>query len=119
MNKENTEQLITASPKFLSKTKYFGFHDGWFNLVFRLFRTIEHYINSLPSEEQDAFFAVQCKEKFGGLRVYYNKSDPFIEGAIAMAESMSRVICEKCGSPGTIQGEGWVRCLCNTCNNKK
>ena len=81
----------------------------------------------------------QIKEKFGTLRVYYNFDigykdsdvedlDPedlknneikilgYIDGAIQLAERMSAVTCERCGVIGKIRQSGWVKCLCNTCN---
>jgi hypothetical protein len=118
MNTENTQKLLSKYPKFLSHITYFEFNDGWFNLVSGLFSTIENYINHLPLEDQDNFYAVQCKEKFGGLRIYYNGALPYINGAIAMAESMSCITCEKCGNPSTIRDGGWLRCLCDSCHQK-
>lgn len=81
----------------------------------------------------------QIKEKFGTLRVYYNFDigykdsdvedlDPedlknneikilgYIDGAIQLAECMSAVTCERCGVAGKLRQSGWVKCLCNTCN---
>ena len=54
----------------------------------------------------------QVKEKFGTLRFYYTGGDEYIGGMVAMAESMSGVICESCGNPGERVGGGWVTTLC-------
>lgn len=54
----------------------------------------------------------QCKEKFGTLRFYYTGGDDYISGLVNMAESMSGVTCEECGSPGEQSGGGWIRTLC-------
>lgn len=56
----------------------------------------------------------QVKEKFGALRFYYTGGDDNIYGMVRMAESMSEVTCEECGSPGESRGGGWVRTLCDT-----
>ena len=56
--------------------------------------------------------AVQVKEKFGGLRFYYEGGDEYINGLSAMAESMSYVTCETCGKPGKSTSDGWIRTLC-------
>ena len=56
--------------------------------------------------------AVQVKEKFGTLRFYYSGGDEFVAGLVAMAESMSGVTCERCGTPGRLQGRGWIKTLC-------
>jgi hypothetical protein len=56
--------------------------------------------------------AVQVKEKYGTLRFYYDGGDRYIDGLANMAESMSAVTCEECGSPGKTLGGGWIRTLC-------
>jgi hypothetical protein len=60
--------------------------------------------------------AKQVKEKFGTLRFYYNGGDEYIYGLISMADSMSSVICEVCGSPGksrSTKKQRWVLVLCD------
>lgn len=56
--------------------------------------------------------AIQVKEKFGGLRFYYNGGDDYIRGLVSMAESMSYVTCETCGNPGKSTKGGWIQTLC-------
>lgn len=56
----------------------------------------------------------QVKEKFGGLRFYYDGGDSVIEGMVRMAERMSAVTCEECGAPGIRRPGNWVRALCET-----
>lgn len=55
----------------------------------------------------------QVKEKLGTLRFYYSGGDDEIYGMVRMAESMSAVTCEECGSPGKVRSGGWLRCLCD------
>jgi hypothetical protein len=57
--------------------------------------------------------AQQVKEKFGSLRFYVSGGDSSTEGMIQMAETMSAVTCEQCGSPGTTGGSGWIQTLCH------
>ena len=60
--------------------------------------------------------ATQIKEKFGTLRFYYHGGDDYIRGLEAMADSMSAVICEECGSPGVARStekRRWVKVLCD------
>ena len=57
----------------------------------------------------------QVKEKFGTLRFYYSGGDDYIDGLVSMAESMSGVTCEECGNPGECKGAGWVRTVCEPC----
>lgn len=56
--------------------------------------------------------AVQIKEKFGGLRFYYDGGDDFIHAIVQMAELMSERTCEVCGDKGKLYQKGWHRTLC-------
>lgn len=56
----------------------------------------------------------QVKEKFGTLRFYYQGGDDYISGMVSLAESLTAVTCEECGSTGKQRGGGWVRTLCDT-----
>lgn len=58
--------------------------------------------------------ATQVKEKFGTLRFYYYGGDEYCCGVEALADSMSAVTCEVCGSPGKLLTQGWHRTLCET-----
>jgi len=42
-----------------------------------------------------------------------------IMGAIDMAEAMSYRTCEKCGQPGTERSDGWIRTLCDNCEERR
>jgi hypothetical protein len=56
---------------------------------------------------------VQIKEKFGGLRLYTNKScTERQEIEKEFAYSLSFNTCEECGKEGTTSNSGWIRTLC-------
>lgn len=55
----------------------------------------------------------QVKEKFGGLRFYYDGGDEYIAGLVSMAETWADRSCEECGAPGKRRDGGWVRTLCD------
>lgn len=56
---------------------------------------------------------VQIKEKFGGLRMYFDGGDDYIAGAVNLAESVSYRTCEVTGKPGRLcKRGGWLRTLC-------
>jgi hypothetical protein len=57
--------------------------------------------------------ATQVKEKFGTLRFYYWGGDEYCSGVESMAESMSAVTCEVCGSSGKLRRGGWWKTLCD------
>jgi hypothetical protein len=63
-------------------------------------------------EPVEQVIAIQVKEKFGGLRFYYSGGDDTIRGIVYMAEEMSYVTCEECGSPGKANDGPWIRTLC-------
>ena len=58
--------------------------------------------------------ASQVKEKFGTLRFYYYGGDEYCHGVESLADSMSAVTCENCGTPGKLLTQGWFRTLCET-----
>ena len=61
----------------------------------------------------------QVKEKFGTLRFYYTGGDDIIDGMVRMAESMSGVTCEECSAPAKTHGPGWIRTICEPCEEAR
>lgn len=57
--------------------------------------------------------AQQIKEKFGGLRFYYDGGDDEVSGMVRMAEAWAGYSCEECGAPGERRSGGWIRTLCD------
>lgn len=107
----------------------FDHGDGWFNIIDHLCFNIQSHINWRNSQRQlllkdnpynrpihdevPQVVVDQVKEKFGTLRFYYHGGDEVIDGMVRMAESMSGVMCEKCGAPGKRRGGGWVYTACD------
>jgi hypothetical protein len=115
MTPEKTKQLIDKYPDVFIQVSHLECGDGWFSLINTLSGIIEFEINQLPEEFKTQVYAVQIKEKFGSLRFYMSKSIPKIDGAISLAENLSRFICEECGNPGSITSiNGWLCALCDT-----
>jgi hypothetical protein len=108
--------------------------DGWYQIINNLCANIQSHIDwshksnawdlkwneEHPDEQRPVREIVpqvvvdQVKEKFGTLRFYYSGGDDTIDGMVRMAESMSAVMCEKCGAPAETRSPGWVRTLCET-----
>jgi hypothetical protein len=62
--------------------------------------------------------ALQVKEKFGILRFYYQGGDDYVRGLVRMAENMSAVTCEQCGSTDDTVHQtktNWIRTRCKKC----
>jgi hypothetical protein len=55
----------------------------------------------------------QVKEKFGGLRFYYEGGDEAVAGMVRMAEAWAEHTCEECGKPGQSRTDGWIKTLCD------
>ncbi len=90
--------------------------DGWYNIIDVLCHNIQSRVVSRG--EDVSVEATQVKEKFGGLRFYYNGGDDLIDGMVYMAECLSCCTCEECGSPGTQNEKGWINTLCKPCREK-
>lgn len=120
MKQENVIQLKNKFPELLEKISDIQCSDGWYGLINSLFCAIEtHRVYNMPEELQNEYHAIQIKEKFGQLRVYFNHTTPFINGAIAVAEFMSTSTCEECSLPGQLRGKTWMQCLCDSCYDKE
>jgi hypothetical protein len=97
--------------------------DGWYQILDSLCGQIQSYIDWKNRSAEAGYkdftpveqvVAVQIKEKFGGLRFYYEGGDSKIEGMVRMAESWASVTCEECGAPGETRPGGWIKTLCDT-----
>lgn len=123
MNKDLEKQLIDEFPKFF-KDMYgdpmktcmawgCAHGDGWFKLL----RSTCKKIAKL--DEEGTFCFAQIKEKFGGLRLYYDGGNEKIAKVVQKAEDESYNICEHCGTKTGVTSEGsWILTLCNKCRSK-
>lgn len=91
--------------------------DGWRDLILNL-------VNDL--DRRGIKFGInQIKEKFGGLRFYYeaeNQSEEKLElihELVNAAEAVSYTICEQCGNGGKQRDGGWIKTLCDGCNKNR
>lgn len=105
-------------PKMFSG-KYGGFAvgPGWWPIIESLCANIQSHTDwwNTNRKERPVIEQVvveQIKEKFGGLRFYYQGGDDKIDGMVRMAESWAAHSCEECGAPGTSGGKGWIKTLC-------
>lgn len=110
------EELLDKHPKLFKHLSYIECDKGWLKLIDGLATIIaNHVAYSVPDDAKDDIFAVQVKQKFGGLRFYMSHETPFITGAIAVAEEYSFSVCETCGNLGSRRSAGgWITTLCDT-----
>ena len=79
---------------------------------------LQKAITHLDACQQSLPRFVQIKEKFGSLCMYYDGGNDLARGVVNMAETLSELTCESCGSPATITTGSWRKTKCTTCNSK-
>jgi hypothetical protein len=115
MNKKLDENLCKKFPNLYrgrhSKTVHtlmgrgFECGDGWYTLI--------DVISELLTTHNPETYAVQVKEKFGGLRFYHSNRDDYTSGIEMTAGTLSNYICEICGDPGFLNdNDGWWSTRC-------
>jgi hypothetical protein len=87
-------------------------HSDWVNNTRDNLLIANPYNHTIP-EECPPVVVEQIKEKFGGLRFYYQGGDEQIHGMVRMAEAWADIACEECGGIGTRRSGGWIRTLCD------
>lgn len=94
---------------------------GWWPIIEALCNQIHHHVK-WKQEQKEKYnrgegcpdvTVQQIKEKFGGLRFYYDGGDDVVDGLVRMAESWAARSCEECGHPGKSRDGGWIRTLCD------
>jgi len=97
--------------------KYGGFAvgAGWYPILEILCSNIQHHLDWKEKQGNPVqqVTVSQIKEKFGGLRFYYDGGDDEISGMVRMAEAWADASCEECGAPGKSRNGGWIRTLCD------
>jgi hypothetical protein len=108
--------------RFTRKIKYikqinpynfrFGVGDGWYGILKELIIGIK----AGDTKEKNGWITkvTQCKEKFGGLRVYVTGTSKKNWDLIRKAEEKSYAVCEETGSEVEVGtwNDGWVKTIC-------
>lgn len=94
----------------------FAVDKGWWPIIDLLCANIQQHIDWANRNDQvvPQVVVAQIKEKFGGLRFYYDGGDDYVRGLVQMAEDWAIRTCETCGERGKQRGGGWIRTLCDT-----
>lgn len=94
---------------------------GWERILDSLCLRISTILEGAPGT---TIHVIQIKEKFAGLRFYYQLSGATesvsnaITEAVALASEASSNCCEKCGVRGTVINDGgWSRVRCGHCGS--
>jgi hypothetical protein len=117
------KMMVNRTKPMMETCMCWGFEcgDGWFNILDQLMGNIQHHIDwkNRQGEVVAQVTLDQIKEKFGTLRFYYTGGDDEISGMVRMAESMSGVTCEECSAPAKTHGPGWIRTICEPCEQAR
>jgi hypothetical protein len=111
MNAE-IERALLAKYAFLRLVRCLAVGDGWTELLFKLF----HSIQSLLERDPTATLEITgMKSKLGQLRIFGSYNSDAIGQLLAEAETDSSRICEVCGKPGRLYRDksGWVAVHCD------
>jgi len=123
-------RMLERFPKMFAEP-YGGFcvGEGWWPIIKELCGQIDSYTkwrnntraarlvdnphDSIIPDAVPQVVVAQIKEKFGGLRFYYDGGDDHISGMVRMAEAWAAHSCETCGAPGKSRDGGWIKTLCD------
>jgi hypothetical protein len=121
--KKYPKMMVNRDKNMQETCMCWGFEcgDGWFNILDQLMGNIQHHIDwqNKKGEVVAQVTLDQVKEKFGTLRFYYTGGDDYIRGMVTMAEAMSGVVCEECSAPAKTHGPGWIRTICDPCEQQR
>jgi hypothetical protein len=89
--------------------------EGWWPIIENLCANIQGHIKwkNKDAEVVPQVVVAQIKEKFGGLRFYYDGGDDQISGMVRMAEAWAGNTCETCGNRATKTTTGWIKTVCD------
>ena len=92
---------------------------GWYKLIKPIFDYIEDY--NKDKDEKNKIVVLQCKEKWGGLRIYISHGPDELHKMIDEAEDKSYGVCEDCGSEEDVgmRLSGWYTTMCLDCIKKE
>ena len=111
------EKRLTEKHPAMFSAPYGGIAvgEGWWPIIESLCADIQHYIKWKNKDEEivPQVVVMQIKEKFGGLRFYYDGGDERIRGMVTTAESWAEKTCEDCGVPATKKTRGWIKNVCD------
>lgn len=90
-------------------------YPGWLGLLDELCRSLESHLAA--NSGVPPILVCQVKEKFGGLRFYYQGGDDWCRAAVDETQEASLAVCEVCGRAGELVGERWVSVRCHEHTN--
>ena len=133
MNEQNTKYLFDNFPNLYANREdkenslmCYGFScgDGWFEIIKDLSEKLEKEVKEVVI--CNGHYAVQVKEKFGGLCFYMHCRTDKMTTMIGEAQVKACSTCEWCGKTGKHDSlrdkkdkYSWIRTLCDSCAKKR
>lgn len=97
---------------------------GWMQIMDPFLRFLEEETVALKRHgfpDNKIPLLAQVKEKMGSIRVYTEQVPRLIAVEVRqrseVLDEASCKTCIMCGAPGTPRSDGWIRVMCNTCEN--
>ena len=132
------QELKSRYPDMLAKIHSFEHGKGWKDILEVLFNQIQRFEavmlfnkqykteskedwSSIVTDEQPYTKIVfaQIKEKFGGIRIYYDGGDhQTVRNLVREAENLADITCESCGTTEFVKKQnnrGWIHTSCDNC----
>lgn len=126
MKQELDEALVRDFPLSFARNptgkepwSMFGFEcgDGWEPSIRKTAEKLEPLIQAEIEKDPKAyeygyFRTSQLKEKFGTGRWYLSGGSEEMSKLVEAWEEETASICERCGKPGELRGQGWLYTAC-------
>ena len=95
---------------------WFDIGDGWLSIVDEALTTIKQKMTEgMPKVEIN-----QIKEKFGGLRIYFDGGNDETGEIIEKAVKKANNTCDTCGTTENVgYTTGWIATICEDCAKKE
>ena len=123
MKKEAEDALFSMHPLLFAQRHLSGsvtrMCDGICvgNVLFDLINSMCEEFQTLSNKTGTQIEFVQCKEKFGLLRVYTNTYNEEIQDILSKYSEASAHVCHECGDYEnvTTRRECWIETICDKC----
>ena len=124
----NRDNLLKICPNSIYARYGLEVNKGWFDILECTCQRVSEILTKY-SLSQNSFILLQCKQKFGKLKIYWELSEEDsapakseIKAVIREAYEQAFKTCEFCGTSNESVGlrqESWVYTLCDDCHQKK
>ena len=108
---EDFSLILSQDPKSCIVNSGVECNQGWHDIIYQTCKEL----NSYKECKKIDLKITRIKEKFAALRIYYEGGDDYVSGVVNLAERISMITCEVCGSfSGRIRSNGyWLKTLCD------